>query len=99
MPQLLTSSIGGVPVAWDVSANYLDVSNNLNVNGNTSLVGNVTTSNITGFAGQSSLVTISGNLIIPSSVTTTGIEAGQLRYNTSTSTIQFYNGLTWVTIQ
>ena len=35
MPQLLTSSIGGVPVAWDISANYLDVSTNLNVNGNT----------------------------------------------------------------
>jgi hypothetical protein len=32
MPQLLTSSI-----KWDVSANYLDVSNNLNVNGNTIL--------------------------------------------------------------
>jgi hypothetical protein len=79
MPQLLTSTI-----LWDISANYLDVSNNLNVNGNTSLVGNVTTSNITGFAGQSSLVTISGNLIIPSGLSSTGIE-GQLRYNTSLS--------------
>jgi hypothetical protein len=98
MPQLLASSIGGVPVAWDVSANYLDVSNNLNVNRNTSVSGNVITSNVTGFASQSSLVTISGNLIIPSSVTTTGIE-GQLRYNTSTNTIQFYNGSSWVTIQ
>jgi hypothetical protein len=33
MVQLLTSSIGGVPVAWDISANYLDVSNNLSING------------------------------------------------------------------
>jgi len=32
MPQLLTSSIGGVPVAWDISANNLDVSYNLNIN-------------------------------------------------------------------
>ena len=32
MPQLLTSTI-----LWDISANYLDVSNNLNVNGNTIL--------------------------------------------------------------
>ena len=99
MPQLLTSSIGGVPVAWDISANYLDASINLKVNGNTSLVGNVTTSNITGFSGQSSLVTISGNLIIPSGLSSTGIEPGQLRYNTSLSVLQLYNGSTWVTIQ
>jgi hypothetical protein len=95
MPQLLTSSIGGVPVAWDISSNYLDVSNNLSVNGNTSLVGNVTTSNITGFASQSSLVTISGNLIIPSGLSTTGIVAGQLRYNPTLLTLQFYNGSAW----
>jgi len=99
MPQLLTSSIGEVPVAWDISANYLDASINLKVNGNTSLVGNVTTSNITGFSGQSSLVTISGNLIIPSGLSSTGIEPGQLRYNTSLSVLQLYNGSTWVTIQ
>lgn len=35
MPQLLTSTI-----LWDISANYLDVSNNLNVNGN--ITGNLT---------------------------------------------------------
>ena len=90
MPQLLTSTI-----LWDISANYLDVSNNLKVNGNTSLVGNVTTSNITGFAGQSSLVRISGNLIIPSGTTNANLGAGQLRYNPTLLTLQFYNGSAW----
>ena len=76
MPQLLTSTI-----LWDISANYLDVSNNLSVNGNTSLVGNVTTSNITGFAGQSSLVRISGNLIIPSGTTNANLGAASATTN------------------
>lgn len=79
--------------------NSVVVSGNITANnfvGN--LSGNVTTSNITGFAGQSSLVRISGNLIIPSGISSTGIGAGQLRYNTTLLAIQFYNGSIWVTI-
>jgi hypothetical protein len=84
---------------FNESRNWLvNAANIASVNGNVSVAGNLVTSNVTGYAGQSSLVTISGNLIIPSGISTTGILAGQLRYNPSTSKIEFYNSSAWISL-
>jgi len=81
---------------FNESRNWLvNAANIASVNGNVSVAGNLITSNITGFAGQSSLVRISGNLIIPSGTTNANLGAGQLRYNPTLLTLQFYNGSAW----
>jgi len=84
---------------FNESRNWLvNAANIASVNGNVSVAGNLVTSNVTGYAGQSSLVTISGNLIIPSGTTNANLGPGQLRYNTSTSKIEFYNSSAWVSL-
>jgi hypothetical protein len=81
---------------FNESRNWLvNAANIASVNGNVSVAGNLVTSNVTGYAGQSSLVTISGNLIIPSGTTNANLGAGQLRYNPTLLTLQFYNGSAW----
>lgn len=76
----------------------LDV-DNLNINGNT-----ISASSGNVVIGSSDIIDMSGNTshMLPPTGTTaqrTGSTAGELRYNSTTNKLEYYNGTTWVALE
>lgn len=85
---------------FNESRNWLiNASNIASPTGSTSVSGNLVISQITGTGTNiNNTLTFTGNLAIPLGTTSAGVAAGQLRYNPSTSKIQFYNGSAWISL-
>jgi hypothetical protein len=78
---------------------YVYASNLQSPTGNVSVSGNLVIAQITGTGTNiNNTLTFTGNLAIPLGITSAGLGPGQIRYNTSISAIQFYNGNTWVSL-